>query len=93
MGERFEDPGCRSWGHQRGSAAAEKYAPYFAPLREAGKRDQLANERVGKIQSIDAGVPYMRIEVAIRAFGLAERPVNVDRKIFQRVGHCCSRYS
>ena len=69
--------------HQAGRAAAEEdrgQPPAAEPLRLPG---QLAAQRGAEARLRDA-LPHMRVEVAVRALGQAERPVDIERERF----HC-----
>ena len=77
-GDRVEDRCDRAGAHERGRSAAEKDARHGAArctLREMPKLGQIGVEET---ILVDAAVAYMGIEVAIGAFGLAERPMDVD---------------
>ncbi len=64
--------------HQRRRTAAKENAGDPAPRCERSEMSKLGEIGGQEPRLVDAAVPDMRIEVAIGAFGPAERPVHVD---------------
>src|SRR5215831_1757015 len=67
--------------HQRGRAAAEKDGGDGAVRSACRGRCDLGREGAYETILIDRGAPHMAVEVAIRAFRQAKRPVNVDAEL------------
>ena len=68
--------------HQRRRAAAEKDRGDLAIRRARGGGFDLAGKGPGKPFFVDRRMPDMAVEIAIRAFRQAERPVHVDAERF-----------
>ena len=68
------------WVHQTGCAAAEEHRRQAPTAESAGLGRQFAPQRLGEAGLIDP-LPHVGVEVAIRAFGQAERPVDIQRQI------------
>jgi hypothetical protein len=68
--------------HQRRRAAAEKDRRDFAPRRARGGGLDLPRERTDKSRLVNRRMPDMAVEIAIRAFRQAKRPVHVDAEGF-----------
>ena len=68
--------------HQRRRAAAEEDRGDLAAGRARRGRFDFAREGAGKALFVDRGMADMAVEVAIRAFRQAERPVHVDAEGF-----------
>ena len=71
--------------HQRWRAAAEKDRRHFAAWRARRGGFDLACKGARKAFLIDRGVAHMAVEIAIRAFRQAERPVHIDAEGVLRV--------
>src|SRR5262245_10568552 len=71
------DGGCR---HERRRAAAEEDAAYPAAGCQVCPMPQLAEIGARKPRLVDAAGAHVAIEVAVRALGGAERPMDVDAK-------------
>ncbi len=76
--DRIEDRADRLRLHQRRRAAAEEDARHRAPGRPPGGRRDLAREGCGIALLVDRLMADMGVEVAIGAFGRAERPMDID---------------
>ena len=76
--DRIEDRTDGLRLHQRRRAAAEKDRGYFAAGRTCGRRFDLARKGACKARFVDRRMPDVAVEIAIRAFRQAERPVHVD---------------
>ena len=92
VGQRHEQPsgigdqvghGLRV--HQAGGAAAEEDRGQLARSQAGGLPRQFGAQGGGKAALVDA-VADMGVEVAIRALGQAERPVDVQRERFHQRG-------
>jgi hypothetical protein len=75
---RIEHIGHRFGLHQRRRAAAEEYAGHLARPGAGAHRLQLGVEGEGEALLVYRLMADMAVEVAIRAFGRAERPMHVD---------------
>ena len=87
-GDGIEDRRHGSGAHQGWRAAAEEDAGDVPARCQRGKIFKLAQIGGEEARLVDAAVPDMRVEVAIRAFGAAERPMHIDAKGFV---HFCHR--
>ena len=74
--------------HQRGRAAAEEYGAHFAPRHKRGLMVEIGKQCPRPTRLIDR-VSDMAVEIAIRAFRAAERPMDVDRQrlVFGGLSH------
>ena len=88
-GDCLDDGTHRSRRHQGGGAAAEKDAGDTARSGLAAKPGQLTDERGGEGGGVDRRMTDMGIEVAIGAFGAAERPVDIDTEAWPRRASWC----
>src|SRR6185437_12144428 len=83
----LEDRRHGSGAHQGGCTAAEEDAgdgPAGCEGSEIPKLLQIGGEEA---RLVDAAVPDMAVEVAIRAFGAAERPMHIDAKWVLHIRH------
>ena len=78
LADRIQDGADGLRLHQRRRAAAEKDRRDGSIRRARRGRFDLARKRAGKSFLVDRRVPDMAVEIAIRAFRQAERPVHVD---------------
>src|SRR5579872_2979761 len=78
LADRIKDRGHRLRLHQRRRAATEKDRSDVAAAYAACGRLDLARKGAGKAVLVDRGVPDMTVEIAVRAFRQAERPVHID---------------
>ncbi len=76
----IEDRGDRSGPHQGRRAAAEEDAGDVTPGRERGEMRKLLQIGGEEPRLVDAAMADVAVEVAIRAFGAAERPMHIDAK-------------
>ena len=77
VGDRGDDGGDGLGGHQAGGAAAEEDGVDEAAGGGAGRGGDLRHQRALPAGGVDAGTD-VAVEVAIRALGGTERPVDVD---------------
>ena len=78
LADRIEDRADGLRLHQRRRAAAEKDRRHRAARRARRRGLDLARKGAGKALLVDRRVADMAVEIAIRAFRQAERPVHVD---------------
>ena len=79
VGRAVDDRRHRRGLHQRRRAAAEEDRAQRAARRQRREMVELGHQRPGPAPMVDAAAD-MAVEVAIGAFGLAERPVDVERE-------------
>ena len=79
-GDGIQDAGDGAGLHQRGRAAAEEDRGDASPLGQLGAVRKFGSERLDESLLVDGLGPDVAVEVAIGAFGLAERPMHIDRE-------------
>ena len=79
----FDQQGGGLGRHQARCAAAEENRPQPAAAEPGGLPGQLGAQRLAEAILVDP-VADMAVEIAIRAFGQAERPVNVEGEVVHR---------
>ena len=90
-GRRIDHGGNGGGRHQRWRAAAEEEARHGARSRLAAEPAELADQGIGKGGRVDRDMADMGIEVAIGAFGTAERPMDIEAERFGgSLGHGAS---
>ena len=84
---RIEHRGDRFRLHQRRRAAAEEDAGHLARSGAGAHRRKLGREGRREALLVDRLVADMAVEVAIGAFGRAERPVHIDAEAGAGLAH------
>ena len=78
LGDGVDDVLHRLGAHQGGRAATEEDRAHLAPFRFSGAMGKFRAEGGDVTVLVDRACPDMRVEIAIRALGETERPVDVD---------------
>ena len=78
LGDGVDDGGDARGPHQRRRSATEEDARHAPPRRKRGEMRKLGKIGGEEPGFVDAAVAHMGVEVAIGAFGAAERPVHID---------------
>src|SRR5436309_7404283 len=78
LADPIQDRADGLWLHQRWRATAEKNRRYFPARGARGGGFDLARERARKSFFIDRRVADVAVEIAIRTFRQAKRPVHVN---------------
>ena len=76
--DRLEDRADRPRLHERGRAAAEEDAGHHAARRKLAHMGKLGLEGANEARLVGRRMAHMAVEIAIRAFGEAERPMDID---------------
>src|SRR3984893_8961635 len=75
---RFDHAGNRCGSHQRGRAAAEKDSRHDALRYTPSRSSNLGGKSADPSRLVDLFAADMAIEIAIRTFREAERPVDIN---------------
>ena len=82
LSDRIQNGADRLRLHQRRRAAAEENRRHLAARPACRGGFDLARKGASKTFFVDGGVPDMAVEIAIRAFRQAKRPVHVNAEGF-----------
>ena len=86
-GDRIEHARDRRRLHQRRSAAAEKDRRHRTAAQALGNRPDLGVKGFEETRLVDRLAAHVAVEVAIRTFRQAERPVDIDAEGLRVVSH------
>ena len=78
LGDGVDDCGDARRPHQRRRSPAEEDARHAPPRSKRGEMRKLGEIGGEEPGFVDAAVAHMGVEVAIGAFGAAERPMHID---------------